>query len=1811
MSLNHETTSSPEPIAVVGMACRLPGANSPEELWELLCRSENTISEIPSGRFPVEEVYHPVSGVPGKIASKYGGFVSGIDEFDAEFFGISPREAAAMDPQHRMVMEVAWEAFEDAGLVLERMPELTGAVFMGVITSDYWDRQSGVLEELDVHTVAGSTRGGNAGRISHALNLKGMSVALDAACSSSLVAIQLAVQSLRTGTCDLAFAGGVNAILTPDHGIGFSQGAMMALDGQCKAFDARANGYVRSEGAGIVVLKTLSRALADGDRIHALIRGAAASNDGHSDSFMTPQVPGQQAALKAAYRDAGVDPASVAYVEAHGTGTSAGDPVEIAALDGVLGQGRPEDRPLLVGSVKTNLGHTEGAAGITGLIKTVLCVRHGWLPASLNFTSPNPSIPWNEIRVRVCDQGQPWPQVGGPRRAGVSSFGITGTNVHIVVEEPPSASRPDEWNRPEERHEDGDRAVLLPISARTPSALSALAARYRDLLPFSLHQIAGAAGARRSHHDQRLAVVAGTSEEAAARLDAFAANGHAEGVYVGEADDVRDPGTPHRTAWVFPGQGAQWAGMGRDLLDEEPVFAAAIADCENAMRPYVDWSLTAELNAAPDTSRLAEIDVAQPTIFAVQVALARLWRSWGFEPDVVVGHSMGEVAAAHVAGILDLDDAARIICGRSRLIRATSGRGAMAAVELSSERAQELIMKRRGTTVLAVSNSPVSCVLAGEPEEIDAILRDLDAEGVFGRRVQVDIASHSPQMDPLREPLLELLAPLRPRWGDVPLCSTVTGRLLDGPEMNAAYWADNLREPVLFADAVQHLVEAGFDTFTEFSPNPLLARAIQQNLRHAGEDGVVVTVLARDTPGRTALLEAAAELYVKGRTIDFPRMQPDRGPHIPLPSYPWQRERYWREPVRRTGAVGDGGGHPIIGTGLTLAPAGTLVWDFDLDEERLPYLSHHRVHEMPMLSGTAYHELALAAGAEVYGDRSFALEELHLERAVFLTSGTPQRLQARLEPDEDDQGRRWTCYLAEITGSGTTEWTPIATAVLRPDSSAGEAPWRSSPDLTCYPQTVNVAEHYAALRRRGIEQTGPFQSIVALHRTHTAVAAELRVDVGIAADLHRYLFHPALLDSALQPVMALLDSTRAVQDTYLPVRTGRCRVHARTQAGTRLWSTAVRTSAVQEPDLVEFDVLISDDEGRLLASIDGFQIKRLREEPSEVVERKAGRLLYGVEWTELEPLTDPAPERSPWLVVSDSPLGAELCASLAAAGGEALLVQPGAGYQRLDPQRCVLDLASTEDWTMLIKEQAESGAWPPRAVVRLSTARPVEEVTGPDALERSYEVLALVKALTSDQQVAPRLWLVTTTAQTPDGTGDVNPAETAVWGIGRVIPYEHPELRCSMIDLPEDPDSGILRALSAEIRNDGTETEIALRDGRRYTTRLRRRPLASASPVPVRPDGTYLIAGGCGGVGLLTAEWLVKNGARHLVLVSRSGASESVTDRIAAMRSAGAQVRITTANIASRAAVADLLDDIARRMPPLRGVVNSTVVLDDGTLAQLDRTRFLAPMPPKVHGSWHLHELTRHLPLDFFLLYSSAASVIGSPGQGNYAAANGYQDGLAWHRRANGLPALTVNWGQWSATGQVAKASKDLRLNERGFAGFAPAEGLTVLGRLLPSPHAQASVMSFDPTAWTHYFPTLRTSSLLRHLLEDGPGGAAPMAELAPATLAGLGDEQAEQLITAYLCTQVAAIVQLPREKVDPAQRPHRLGLDSLMTVQLRNRIAADLGVTLPVAVFLQRRTISDLATVALTHLKESEAVPSDSDRLTAGGPAVTNSGGQ
>ena len=960
-----------EPIAIIGIGCRFPGANDPAAFWQLLRDGVDAIREVPADRFDQHAFYDPDPATPGKMNTRWGGFLEQVDQFDPDFFGISPREALRMDPQQRLLLEVTWEALQDAGQVPERLAGTQTGVFIGIATNDYGRLQWNDLERIDAYAGTGNASSIAANRISYLFDFRGPSLAIDTACSSSLVAVHLACCSLRNGESTLALAGGVNLILSPAIAINFTKAGAMAPDGRCKAFDARANGYVRSEGAGVVVLKPLSKALADGDPIYAVIRGSAVNQDGRSNGLMAPNPLAQEAVLREAYRQAAVSPGKVQYVEAHGTGTLLGDPIEAKALGTVLGVERPPGRPCALGSVKTNLGHLEAAAGIAGLIKVALALRHREIPPSLHFEKPNPHIPFDELPLRVQTTLGPWPAESGPALAGVSSFGFGGTNAHVVLEEAPPAKT----GMPDAERKTG--TYLLPLSARSPEALQSLARAYQNFLATpesaaSLPDVCYTASVRLSHHDHRLAVTGNSPAQLIESLEAFLRGEARPGLSSGRKLSARR----RKLVFVFPGQGSQWFGMGRRLLEQEAVFREVIERCDRAMRPYGDWSLLAELTATDAArSRLNEIDIIQPALFAIQVALAALWRSWGIEPQAVVGHSLGEVAAAYVAGALSLDDAVRVICHRSRLFKRTIGQGAMAAVELSIEEARRVLVGFEDRVSIAVSNGPTSTVLSGDPAALAAILDQLQRRDIFCRMVKVDFASHSPQMEPLRADLLQALEGLQPRAESVPIYSTVTGQVSHGLEFDALYWARNMREPVLFSTAVQRLVEDGHDIFLEISPHPILLSAMQQGFHHFGQEGAVLPSLRREEDERTVLLGSLGALYTLGYPVDWNRIYPTGGRCVRLPFYPWQRERCWLEPsagdtdshreqVSRSGT----GNHPLLGRHFKSAhPAGTHFWETTLDKNSLPYLDDHRIQGVAVLPASAYVEMALAAAVEVFG----------------------------------------------------------------------------------------------------------------------------------------------------------------------------------------------------------------------------------------------------------------------------------------------------------------------------------------------------------------------------------------------------------------------------------------------------------------------------------------------------------------------------------------------------------------------------------------------------------------------------------------------------------------------------------------------------------------------------------------------------------------------------------------------------------------------------------------------------------------------------
>ncbi|MDI1443201.1 acyltransferase domain-containing protein [Polyangium sp. 6x1] len=877
-----------EPIAIVGMGCRFPGGgDGPEAFWEALGKGVDAVREIPADRWPSD-------AIPGeRPEARWAALLDDVAGFDAAFFGIAPREAESLDPQQRLLLEVSWEALEDAGQRPDLLLGSRTGVFIGQCSNDYQqlvlDARAGAY---DAYCATGNMLSTSAGRISFFHGFQGPALTIDTACSSSLVAIAQASQSLRARESDLALAGGVSVILSPRIMAMAVETQALSPDGRCRTLDARANGFVRGEGCGLVVLKRLSDALRDGDRIRGLIRGFAVNQDGRSTGLTAPNVLSQQAMLRQALERGRLSPADVGYVEMHGTGTSLGDPIEAEALREVFGEPRANASPCVLGAVKTNIGHLEGAAGVAGLIKVALSMEHGQIPMNLHFRRLNPRISFDGTPLVVPTAPVTWPRGAVPRRGGVSSFGISGTNAHVIVEEAPV----------EEARAAGREAsaFLLPLSAKSREGLVAMARSYGEWLTqtndVSLADMVYTASVRRTHHAHRLSVVGGTREELGKRLSSYARGEAPAGVVQGRTSAEGRP----KVVFVFPGQGSQWLGMGRTLWEEERAFGAALKECDAVIREEAGFSVVEELFAEEGRSRLAEIDVVQPVLFAIEVALAALWRAWGVEPDCVVGHSMGEVAAAHVAGVLTLGDAAKVICRRSRLLRRISGKGAMGLVELPMPEAEAAIAGYERLLGVAVSNGPRSTVLSGDPGALEEVLGALEKRGVFCRRVKVDVASHSPQVEPLREELLAALRDVRPGEARTAMRSTVTEGALKGGEATASYWWDNLREPVRFSQVARALMNEGHALFVEMSPHPILLPSVEENLEEAKVEGAAIASLRRHAKEVESMLEALGALHARGYPVDFTKRFPDGGRVVALPRYAWQRERFWVEaPSRR------------------------------------------------------------------------------------------------------------------------------------------------------------------------------------------------------------------------------------------------------------------------------------------------------------------------------------------------------------------------------------------------------------------------------------------------------------------------------------------------------------------------------------------------------------------------------------------------------------------------------------------------------------------------------------------------------------------------------------------------------------------------------------------------------------------------------------------------------------------------------------------------------------------------------------------------
>ncbi|WVH82358.1 type I polyketide synthase [Lentzea sp. DG1S-22] len=1768
MEANDLVRSAVDPVVIVGMACRLPGdVTTPEDLWRIVMEGADVLSEFPTDRGWGPDLHDTDPASTGKVYLRKSGFLHDAAQFDPDFFGISRREALAMDPQQRLLLEMTWEALERARISPMSLRGSRTGVYTGVTNTDYgvrWMSGSHGLPEFEGYLVLGSSNAAASGRISYLLGLSGPSLTVDTACSSSLVALHLAIQALRSGECDMAVVGGSTVHTTPGVYQDFSRQRALTTDGRLRSYAEGADGTAFGDGGGVLVLERLSDARHRGHPVLAVVRGTAVNQDGASSQLSAPSSTAQAEMIRLALADAGLSPAEVDAVEGHGTGTKLGDPAEAAAIVATYGQDRPADRPLWLGSVKSNISHTVAAAGVAGVIKAVLAMRHGVLPKTLNVDQPSTRVDWNDGAVRLLTEVQPWPETGRPRRIGVSSFGISGTNAHVILEQAPESAP--------HRVEPATPPAPLPalpfvLTGHTKAALCAQAAHLREHLTehpdLAPHDVAFSLATTRSLLTERAAVLAADRDGLLAGLTAIA-GGTAHGSVL---RGVAKAGGP---VFVFPGQGTQWAGMARELLDTSPVFAAQAQACAAALEPYLDYSLLDVLEDRPGAAPLHRTEVLQPAVFAVLVSLAAVWRAYGVEPSAVVGHSLGEIAAAHVAGVLSLEDAARLVGERSRIMTAMMNRGDTMAVELSADELEPLLMPHGARLSLAAINGPRACVVSGEYEALDALGAVCVEAGARVRKLRLDIAVHSEHVAELRERLLAAFGPITPRSSLVPFYSTVTGGLLDTTEMDAEYWYRNARQPVLFHAATGALIGDGYRLFLEPSPHPVLAHHVQEAADVSRTPVSALGTLRNNRGGPAQMGRALAEAAAHGVVPDWQAVFAGSGAvHVDLPTYRFQRQRYWLDLKLGGGAAELGltrAQHPLLGAVVESADTGGLLFTGRFSSHDFPWLASHVVLGVPLMPGAAFVELALHA-AQASGCARLAELTLHaplvlpeqgalcLQVAVGAPEGNGDRsFSVHTRPDADPK-RPWVCHAAGVLAGEAgpvkgepAQWPPAGAAVL------------------------DVSSLYEELSAAGYDYGSAFRCVTAAWQRDEEVFVELALPSEHRAEAAEYAIHPALLDAVGHVSARLALGTAPNGQVLAPFSWSDVVLHRPGADVVRAGITSDGRGAIT--------AALADADGLPVAAVGSVITRPVSADRLTQLANPVEDALFRLEWSPV-PMTGVLPlTTGRTVVLGPDELG--LCAGLAMAGSD-VLAHP--------------DLAS-------LCSALATGEEVPGTVFLTDHARLARRsaVTADEVHGATASALAVLQEWLAEQRLASTRLVVLTKGAVAVGREDVvsDLCAAPVWGLVRTAQTENPG-RFVLLDVDDTASSSLVTtALSSE------EEQLAVREGGLRCPRLVRAAPSSSSAAPaLAEDGTVLVTGGTGVLGSLFARHLVtRHGARHLLLVSRQGAEAPGADELRAdLEELGARVRITACDVTDREELTRLLAEVSSAHP-LTAVIHTAGVLDDGVLSALTPDRLLEVLRPKVDAALLLDELTSGLDLSMFVLFSSISSITGNAGQGNYAAANAFLDALAGHRRHRGLPALALSWGMWAGHAGMLAGLTEVdftRIRQSGMRPLSEVDGPALFDNALALPDAVLVPARLDVPVLRERERGSGVSSLFRELVHarertrtDIPSnhGEGLRSRLAP-----LAELDREDVLLDLVRSHVAATLAHAEPETLDVHRPFtKLGFDSLIAIELRNALNTATGLNLAVTVAFEHASIASMAAHLMTELFPAETTAGSQD---------------
>ncbi|MEU1824068.1 type I polyketide synthase [Streptomyces abikoensis] len=1742
------SASNAEPIAVVGMGCRFPGrVETPGGLWQLAADGRRTAGLVPADRWDAARL--AMLHDPELMAqAAVGCFLEGdVWAWEPEALSVAPIEREWVDPQSRVMMEVAWEAVEHAGIPLNRVRGSRTGVYVGTYAPDNLFRDARPVEDApNSPYLFGNYAAGAAGRVAFAMDLRGPVMVISTHCSSGIVALDAACGALTLGECDMALAGGVLLMLAPQTHY-MEAPLLLSRAGACHAFDARADGYVRGEGAGAVVLKRLADARRDGDRVLAVIRGSAVNNDGQATRLTAPSTEMQQQLFRSAVELAGIDPGDVGLVEAHGPGTAVGDPIEYTSIQAVYGH-RGRGRCAL-GSLKTNIGHTEPVSGIAGLIKAVECLRRGLVPPNQNFAEWNPGIDREQVsRLFVPTELTAWPVPGRSRLAAVCSYGVSGTNGHVVLEAAPAV-----------RKRRGRRAAvpaagrrLFLLSGTSEASVKGAARRLADWAEgegraVSLEDIAHTLALRRRHAEHRLGIVADRVEQLIARARAFAGGEELEGVVSGVP--VLPPGHAG-PVFVFTGQGSQYPGMCRDLLAGELVFAAAIDELEPLIRAESGLSLR-ELIGRPE--ELVGVERIQPVLFGVQVALAALWRSWGVEPAAVIGQSLGEVAAAVVAGVLSPSDGAKVICRRSALL-ARIAHGAMASVMLGADEVQAALdAAGAGQVAVAVLTAPRTTVISGDAGHVRDLVARWEEAGTVARLVDVGVASHSPQVDPVIGELGEVLAGLAPgQRGPVTFYSTVSDEPREPGPLDASYWVRNQRHTVRFHHAVAAALADGHRLFIECTAHPLAARPVNEIAAQEGiTDIVAVGSLRRGTDDAEAFLAHLGAVHCAGFDgIDFSTRY-GRGRLADVPTTCWNRTHHGgiTEPYALVApSLPAAAQHPLLG-GHVADPgqSGRHLWQTPVSPSRLPWLADHQVAGVPVLPGTGFAEMLLAAGTEVLGTDRIELEDLHIEAPLVLDPEPEVNTQLI---DENGVLRGEVLSRADdgplVHARATIQTLPDHDT--RPAAPA-EGPTQEWSDTT-------PADLYRYLRKRHNVRHGPsFAAIdrIQLHPSRTRAVTALRIAGTARVSAAGMRLHPALADEFVHSAVAAW----IAHCTITPGPVVVAGIDAIRVYGPTSHARHADVTLDHADDLAcTASGTLARADGTVVAEITGLRLTNITPPEQRYVDR-----LAHLAWQPEPAPTPPKTSDQRWLVIApEHALWGERLAALLGkrTTGSGLLPYPAGTF--LVPE--------------LLSEALDDSTRPAPSHLLLVLGDPVIESTPEGALAAVRCILTALREATA-RTTPPRLWVMWRGGQPLTAAG--------VRGLLRVAAFEHPELQPSSLEVSCDvPLEDVLADLLADTEQ---IAEIAWHHGVRTLARVRPGPAPQHAPGPrrelVRADGSYLITGGLGGLGLLTARRLAERGARGLILIGRTAPSRATLRDLEALHTAtGTMLEVITGDIADPDTVQHALT-LAGKLGTLRGIVHAAGVIEDATLARLDEALLRRVWRGKAEGAWTLHQATcgPGTELDFFVVYSSIASLIGSPGQGAYAAANAYLDALVTHRLAEGLPATGIHWGAWS------KVGRGQHLAERGFLMINPDDGVDAFERILTEGHHQIAYSPIDPTLWTAPYPALRTATLLTELLTSTPATAPTTSPVLEGLHAATASTERHRVLADFIIDTVRELLGGTTRHIGPHTSLVALGLDSLGAVQLQQRLQRALRTEMKPGVIWVKPSAASLSEWLLKHL--------------------------